>query len=188
MITVNDIRDQGSVFTKYVEKIIQGNNPKRHIYYKEAIHEAIKMGVHIEGNKPVILLEQKRPNEPKEVREYRLATWKAVTKSSAEKILNTINKIFNPKFFIVSFPDNPKIIPDNEELGKYLTEDYGVYRSLWVFIRETLLKITLSDPNALCVISPTNLNAEGKEFYTPIPTIYRSENIVDFIDDEYYTL
>lgn len=178
----------GVIFKKYVEDIITGNDPKRHKFYKKTVESAEQMGVHIEGFVPDKLLKMKRPNEPKEVRDYRLEIWKAVTKSASDKIVNTVNRIFNPRFFRITFPEKPSIIPENEDLGNFLSSNYGIYRSLWIFVRETLLKLTFSDPNAVCVVAPKNLGAEGSEFYEPLPLIYRAESVVDFVDDEYFTV
>ena len=190
MITVEEItRAEGKNFNDYVKQIVKtGSTPKRHKFYKQTVKAAAQMGVHIEGFEPKALLEIKRPNEPKEVREYRLSIWKAVTKSASDKVINTVGRIFNKKFFRVEFPENPSIVPDSEDLGKFFNEHYGVYRSIWIFIKETLLKLTFSDPNAVCLVVPQNMNAEGKEFFAPLPLIYRSATVVDFVDGEYYTI
>jgi hypothetical protein len=179
---------QTGELTEYIKSVTKQSDSYRHKFYKESVKAAEQMGVHIEGFSPREILERKRPNEPEEVRAYRMSTWKAITKSLSEKILNTIARIFDPRFFKVSFPDKPPIVPDNENLGKYLTQDYGIYRSLWIFIRETLLKITLSDANAVCAVVPINMMAEGKEFFKPMPIVYRSEQVVDFMDEEYFTI
>lgn len=190
MITIEEIlKAEGQNFNKYVQAIIkEGRGSKRHKFYKETVKHAEEMGVHIEGFLPTLLLELKRPNEPPEVREYRLQIWKAVTKSASDKIINTVSRIFNKKFFRVEFPENPSIVPAEEELGKFFTENYGIYRSIWLFIKETLLKLTFSDPNAVCLVVPQNIDADGKEFFAPLPLIYRASTVVDFVDEEYFTI
>lgn len=181
-------KGEGEAFNKYLSSIVREQQSYRHRYYKQTTDHAESMGVHIEGFKPTKLLEEKRPNEPEEVRKYRLKTWKNVTQSQSEKITNTVARIFNPKLYKLKFPEKPSIIPEGEDLGRYLTEEYGVYKSLWVFVRETLLKMTFSDPNSVCVVFPENPLAENNEFYRPLPIIYRSETVVDFVDDLYYTI
>jgi hypothetical protein len=184
---INFIKAEGVEYTKYLTSISSGTTPKRHDYYKETKEAAQTMGVHVEGKTPKKLLEQKRPNEPEEVRKYRLETWKPVTKSLSDKVINTLNRVFNERYFKLKFPEKPGLIPTGEDLPEFLLEDYGIYQSVWKFIKETLLKITLSDPNALCFIRPVNYDTDDK-FYKPLPIIYRSERLVDFKDGEYYTL
>ena len=169
-ITTEKIKEaSGQDFSKYLKAVTQAQQPYRHRYYKPTVEHAKSMGVHIEGFEPTNLLKQKRPNEPEEVRKYRIKTWKNVTESQSEKVINTVNRIFNSKFFKISFPEKPSIIPEDQDLPNYLNEDYGVYRSIWIFMRETLLKMTFSDPNGVCVIFPENPTAEGSEFYRPLP-------------------
>ena len=170
---------------EYIDFITTKKKP--HKYYKKTVSLAEEMGVHIEGFKPAKLLNKKRPHEQEDVKEYRLSIWEAVTKSESEKVLNTINRIFNPKFLSVSYPETPSIIPEEESLANYFANDYGIYRSLWNFVRETLLKMTLSDANAACLVMPENLQVEDTEFYKPMPYIYRSENLIHFKDDVHFT-
>ena len=171
-----------------LEKITTGGKPLRHRYYDETVIQAEQMGVHVEGKTPKLLLDQKRPNEPGDIRNYRLRIWKNVTESLSGKVLHTIAKIFDPKVFRVQFPENPSIVPDDESLENYLNENYGIYKSIWVFVRETLLTKEMSDPNALCVVMPQNPGAEEDEWLEPIPFIFPSKYLVDFKDDLYYVL
>jgi hypothetical protein len=173
---------------KHFDKITHTDSPLRHKYYKETVDHAKEMGVHVEGNLPKTLLEEKRPNEPEEVREYRIKVWKAVTASLAGKIINTVSKIFDPKLFRVDFGERPTKVPEAEDLGEYLTKAFGIWKSMWVYIRETDLVKDFSDPNSLCLIMPENPEAEEGEYYRPIPKIFKAEYLVDFIDDLYYII
>lgn len=191
MITIEDLEKgtgNGDNLNDYIKAISNTSHPRRHKYYKETKDHAESMGVHIEGCTPKKLLEENRPNEPQEVREYRLNVWKSVTKSLSAKVLNTISRIFNPKLFVITFPEHPATVSEDETIDNYLNQSYGVYRNFWVFIRETLLKKTLSDPNALCVVLPENIESTDQEYFKPIPKIYKSKYLVDFVDGWYYTL
>jgi len=173
---------------EYLEEIIRTSEPRRHKYYNQTVLHAREMGVHIEGFRPDKLLDEKRPNEPKEVRDYRLAVWKAVTKSLSSKIINTVNRIFNPRFFRVEFEGTPKIVKEENSLGTYLMGEFGIYQNIWIYIRETLLKLTFSDPNAVCVVLPESYEIQEGEYFKPIPVIFRANEVVDFKDGEYYTM
>lgn len=189
----NDIYDDIELFdalgidelAAYIDTVI--GQKKTHKYYEKTVKLAEEMGVHIEGFKPYELLKKNRPHEPEDVREYRLSVWQSVTKSESEKVLNTINRIFNPKFLSVHYPKSPSLIDEENSLSNYFANHYGIYKSLWNFVRETLLKMTLSDANGACLVMPSNLNAEDTEYYEPIPYIYRSANLIHFKDDTFFT-
>ena len=184
---------------EYLEAVTSTDKGRRHVhtYYAETVDHAKTMGVHVEGFLPRELLEINRPNEDQKVKDYRLATWRPVTTSLSNKIINTVNRIFNPKLFRIEYPDDIASVPESEQLQKYYSEQYGIYQNIWVFVRETLLKLTFSDPNAVCFIWPENwlnlLPAEmggtpnEAEFLRPLPLIYRSKEVVDFKEEHYYT-
>jgi len=183
MITL-DILNNNNALAEYVKNI----EKNRHIYYDKTVDHAEKMGVHVEGFEPTKLLRQKRPNEPEEIRDYRLQNWKAITKSETDKVINTVARIMNPKLFKLEFPDSFRGEPTSNTLSDFLKKDYGVYGSIWGFVQETLIKLTFSDPNAVCLVMPTNYYGDDAEYYTPMPFIYRSEYVIDFKDGEYFTL
>ena len=43
----------------------------RHCFYQKSVDEAKEMSVHADGSYPCELLDERRPNEPTEVQEYR---------------------------------------------------------------------------------------------------------------------
>lgn len=171
-----------------IEEVTKSQKPRRHRYYLETVNHAERMGVHVEGHTPYRILEEKRPNEPEDIKTYRLLVWKNITESLAGKVLHTIAKIFDPKLFNVKYPETPQIIPEEESLENYLNNNFGIYKSIWVFIRETLLTKELSDPNSLCVVMPQNFDIDETEFLEPIPLIFKAKYLVDFVEGEYYVL
>lgn len=176
-------------FKKISTKIKDVKN--RHDCYQEVVEHAKKMSVHFYGNKPYELLEEYRPHEQQDIRDYRLKIWKPITKSLSDKIINTVNKILNPRYFTVNFGDFPsKLFDERQHLGNYLTQHYPIYGNIWNWIKETYLRKDFSDPNALICILPSNFSDEEDqtEMYKPIPFIYGSECVLDYIVDEYYLI
>lgn len=168
-------------------KAIFSGRPHRHRYYDETVKHAHDMGIHVEGREPKSLLEQKRPNEQIEQRDYRLRVWKPVTESLSNKVVNTVAKIFDPKLFKLDFgQERPAAIPQSEDLQEYLTNEFGIWKSIWIWTRETDLVKLFSDPNSLCLVMPENPEAEQGEFFRPIPFIFTAEQLIDFVDDEFY--
>ena len=168
---------------KYLNGI--SNGTIRHKYYKKTVDHAEDMGIHVEGDKPTKLLNINRPNEQPEIKEYRLETYQPVTQSLSEKVVNTVNKVFNPRLWSIDFEEQSLVGDDT--LAKYLTEDYPFYRSLMNFITETFTVKDFSDPNAAIVVMPQSFDIEETELFEPVATVYDSISLVDFVDEEYYT-
>lgn len=148
----------------------------KHTYYDQTVSHAIEMGVHVEGETPEHLLNIARPNEQKEIKAYRLATYEPVTQSLSEKVINTVNKIFNPKLWDMDFPEQNT----EDSLAKYLTEDYPFYRSLMNFVTETFTTKDFSDPNGAIVVMPQSFDILDTEMFEPVATVYPSESLVDY--------
>jgi hypothetical protein len=168
---------------KYLQGISKGSI--RHKYYKKTVAHAEDMGVHVEGETPEKLLNINRPNEQEEIKKYRLETYQPVTQSLSEKVVNTVNKVFNPRLWTIDFEEQNLVGEDT--LAKYITEDYPFYRSLMNFITETFTVKDFSDPNAAIVVMPQSFDIEETDLFEPVATVYDSISLVDFVDEEYYT-
>lgn len=176
-------------FNEQLQDILKGNSKNRHEFYHETCEHAEAMGVHVEGLKPEKLLNINRPNEPGDVKKYRLEVYRPKTKSLSEKVINTVNRIFNPRLYHITwYPSPTPVIRDEEWIDKYLTEELPYYESLMRFVRETYTKKDFSDPNALCAILPINFDIPDTEFYKPVPYIYGSHEILKFKESEYYLI
>lgn len=154
-----------------------------HKYYERTVDHAIDMGVHVEGETPEKLLKINRPNEQENIREYRLSSYQPVTQSLSEKVVNTVNKIFNPKIWSMSFPE----MNTDNSLESYLNKDYPFYRSIMNFIAETFTTKDFSDPNGAIVVMPRNFEIEETQLFEPVAYVYDSKSIHDFKENEYYT-
>ena len=168
-------------FGKYLSDLNAGKTFFK--YYDKAVEHAEDMGVHIEGHKPEKLLRITRPNETEEVKKYRLNIWEPVTEGLSDKVLNTLNRIYNPKGFDIK----PKEGKDSEELMNYLNGGIPEYSTLMRFITESFTKKNLSDPNGCVAIKPESFEIPPTEAFQPVPIFYPSENLVDFEDGKYYT-
>jgi hypothetical protein len=158
----------------------------KHEYYDQTVDHAHEMGVHIEGDTPKKLLDITRPNEQDQVKKYRLDSYQPVTRSLSEKVINTINKVFNPRLWSFKWPDMPGTVGD-DTLEKYITEDLPYYRSIMNFVTETFTQKDFSDPNAAIIVMPQNFEIEDTELFEPVPVICSAETLVDFEDGMYYT-
>lgn len=169
-------------FKAYLKAIAKGD--VFYPFYNQAVVHAEDMGVHIEGDLPVKLLNINRPNETPEVKEYRLAIWQPVTEGPSQKVINTFNKVFNPKGFQVKWPNNNQA----QTVEEYVNGEIPQYKSWLRFFTEAFTKKDFSDPNGIYAILPAEFDIEPTERFEPVPVFYPSDSIVDFKEGEYYTL
>lgn len=116
--------------------------------WREVYHSMI---VHTRGVKPVRLLEIKRPNEPQDVREYRLANYKPITKGAINQAIDSIYRVLFGSNWKVEYSTN---------LDEYLTEKEFPFMGerldfKQLFFRH-LLRLIFDDPNGLLVWMPVN--------------------------------
>lgn len=158
------------------------NSSYRHAYYDELCEHANEMSWHIYGEKPTELLNRVRPNEPPEVTEYRLNNYEPKTKSSADKCINIVSKIFNPNLYSIRWSDENS---DSKVLKDYTLENYPVCNSLVNYVKDVLLRKMLADPNGLVAAKLSDIPDKTNELTNPILVIYGSENIWNYDEDHY---
>ena len=129
-------------FAEYLKNIMSGNKDAlRHPYYDETVEHSKAMSVHVSGTSPKELLEKQRPHEPDDVKQYRLDSYKPVTKSKSKKVISIINRIYNDRMFRIEIDEKPNNqISDEETLDKYLFSKFPFHRDLMNFIKEVYTK------------------------------------------------
>jgi len=178
----------GKEFTTYLDGIFKD---KRHRYYDETVEHAVNMGIHVDGDPPTKLLEEKRPNEAEEIRAYRLEVYKPITKAVSRKVISILGRIFNERRFSVIIPDVPnKKIKEDNGLREYLKVGYPQYRTLLNYIKTVFIKQNVGDPNGVIVVAPTfeSIEKDDTEFLDPLPVYYEAARILDFIEDDYFVI
>jgi len=175
-------------FSDFIEALEKKKNPLRHEGYEKAEKHAKEMRVHILGEKPTERLERYRPNEPKEVYEYRLSIYEAYTKSDSAKALNTIGKIKNNSNYSIRHTEEPSSkIPDGESLKEYTEDNYPIGRNLINYIFGNTLKKDMYDPNGIILIAPKKPTTDTTKIYEPIGYFYRSDQNL-YYTDEYFMI
>jgi len=182
-----DFTDEALV-SKYLKAVSKKTKPLRHAHYYDNASHANEMAVHLLGTTPAELLEDYRPNEPQEVYKYRLRTYQPFTKSSAQKIINTISRIQNNSNYTVNYEEPPSKLKEGEDIKTYLEQKFPVYGSFFKWVFSIVLEADMSDPNALCCVYPIKPTKEKTEMFEPIGHIYRSDQVVDYELDQYYTI
>lgn len=154
----------------------------RHPFYEATVKHAEAMGIHINGDEPLYLLERARPREDDEVKTYRLENYEPTTKANADKAIDIVSKIFNPALYSIRWKEQSKEI---EELEDYTLEYFPIYNSLTSFDKEVLLRKMIADPNAVMAVKPERIPETDVERLKPINVIYSSCNVWDYDLDHF---
>lgn len=94
---------------KFLEDFFKDKPPTKEDW--ERVYEG--MIVHTRGVKPKTLLEIKRPNEPDDIRNYRLANYRAITKHGINQAIDSVYRVLSSS--------NYSIVPA-KSISKYIEE------------------------------------------------------------------
>jgi len=137
-----------------------------------------EMKVHTRGDTPGELLSTQRPNEDEAVFAYRKSIFQPITKSSINRSINRLFRIFLNSNFSYNVSD---------KLELYLKEKIFEKRAFFEYFHGIVVKRMIEDPNGFLVWLPSG---EGLTVQTEkvivLPEIIDSEKIW-FVDDEVLT-
>lgn len=163
-----------------------------HPYYLDALCIAEDMKVHADGFFPYKLIHERRPNETNEVLAYREKIWVAKTKPTFTKVLNSLQKIRRSADWVIKYSDtwanDFSKVRDEETLEQYCEHKFPFFTSITNWAFSFLLRKYLIDPNAVCFVDPLNREVDQTDFVQPIPIIFDSLNVLDFVDEDYTVL
>jgi hypothetical protein len=155
---------------------------RRHDLYEQSCHHAKEMAVHINGEKPIYLLDRNRPREDEEIKMYRIENYEPTTKAGADKSIKIVSKGFNPNLYSIVWKEPTK---EGEELEKYTLEYYPNCNSIVNFNKDVLLRKMLADPNGLVAIKPEDIPDDDTEKLKPIIIVYGSACLWYYDRDHY---
>lgn len=167
-------------YAELLKEIIK--NERRHDLYDMTVKHAADMGVHINGDKPVYLLEKNRPREDEEVKLYRIENYEPTTKAGADRAIKIIGKGFNPTLYSIVWKTKSS---ESEELEKYTLEYYPNCNSIVNFNKDVILRKMLADPNGLIAIKPQDIPDDDTEKLQPIAVVYGSAALWYYDRDHY---
>src|SRR5687768_8469473 len=127
------------------------NGETKHIFYDEAIEIAKKLGIHVTGEYPCDLLDERRPHEPLEVKDYRKKIWVPITKPIVSKVITSLSKIRRSADWAINFDDEEQFtrVPDNERLSDYINFKFPYFTSLTNWVFDVYLRQYATDPNSV---------------------------------------
>lgn len=166
------------------------NGELKHHFYDETVKKAKKMQVHSDGKYPEELIEERRPNEPAEVKDYRKKIWVPKTKPVLGKILSSLSKIRRSSDWSIRFEGIEEFskISDEESLKAYGEESFPYFTSMTNWLFAVALKKYADDPNAVVFVKPIEMVVEENEFIRPFPVIFDSCDVLEFVDEDHAIL
>lgn len=162
---------------------------KRNLAWYDAVSIYHQLRVHADGELPIWLIKEARPNESEAVQQYRQRIYEPETQNPLERVIGVLEKIRRSPDWMIRFnEDVAATIPQGETLKDYLTENYPVYDSIENWLFEEALRNVALDANAVCVVMPRNLHVADTEFVEPVAAIYNAPKIIEFVPDDYCVL
>jgi len=155
-------------------------------YCDKARDQEKQMRVHADGVFPEKLINDRRPNEPETVLDYRKTIFVAKTKPYFSKIENTLQKIRRSSDWSIKYPDVSfdKIV-EGEKMDDYAENNYPVFRSVTNWAFSLMLRNYLIDANGLILVAPIELPTEENEFIKPVASVFNSCDVIDFAEGDY---
>ena len=162
----------------------------RHQNYEQTINEAEKLKVHAEGRVPEKLINERRPSEPENIKDYRKKIYVPKTQNPINKVLNSLEKIRRSQDWVISY--NPDAVPakiaEVETLEQYCEINYPIHTSLtnWMFAEG--LQNYLLDANGVFAVLPYEMPASSGDYVKPYVVYFDSKSVLDFVDGDYAIL
>lgn len=187
------------VTNKFIEPYLKGT--KKHAAYQKTVDIADHLKFHFEGyvfkdvkeygerENPYFLrlIDQRRPSESDHIKEYRRKIYLPKTKQPCFKIINSLKKIVKSPDWNINYSKvkKPASIIEGEQLEDYCEKKLPFFGSVENWFYSYAIKELLTDPNGLVCVLPTNYDVKSTDFRKPYPYFISSENVYDFVEDEY---
>ena len=163
---------------------------KRHSFYEDTCTHYSDMKVHSDGEYPERLIGGRRPAESLTIKNYRKEIYAAITMPYFSKVQTSLGKIRKSSDYAIQFEDDniPSRIAKEETLEYYTTENYPKFKSLDNWFWSVCFKNLLVDANAILLIKTLNPAKGETDYSKPYPTIFNSDQILDYKENEFYFL
>lgn len=169
-------------------------------YFKEKIPKPLlyeewkgirdTMIVHTRGVKPTKLLEVKRPNEDPDLKKYRIATYRPITKDKINHAIDSVISVTVNSNYSIKYSSN---IAEPIQQARFKLQDDTIFEPLPLFnlITEHVSRFVFDDPNGLLVWLPVHpidntlppSQAEQTEKVSIQPMLVDSHKICDMGED-----
>jgi hypothetical protein len=126
-----------------------------------------------------------RPNEPDDIKTYRILIFQNELLSPYNKIMVKFNGINKADGFSVNFPDPILQTATGEDLQSYTENTYPYYGGFQYWFWNKRFKSFITDANSWTIVMPAKAPESDAQYGMPVCFFVFSEYILDFKDNEY---
>jgi hypothetical protein len=161
---------------------------KKHPAYKETVELYDSLRIHADGEYPAKLIDERRPSESDVIKAYRKIIYVPITKEIFNSIFQSLGKIRRSTDWNIDYKEAPARIPEDETPYSYFEKYFPHYSSSTYWLFSAALKQYLIDPNAVVLVTPKNTQIQANEYLKPIPQIFNSPQVYEYVEGEYAVL
>lgn len=176
----------------YEELKLYFTGDRKHFYYKKSVDNCADFKTHADGCYPEKLIDERRPNEPLEVKDYRKQIWVAKTKPTFWRIISSLSKIRRSPDWSIKYPADSQSkfakIREGETLEDYCEKNFPYFESFTNWLFSVCLKPYLTDPNGVVLIWPLTTDVAPTNFLQPYPVIFECCEVVEFEAEDHAVL
>lgn len=155
--------------------------PPHSLHWPNAVAIATALQNHTKDDFPASLLDKARPNEETKYKDYRREVYEPVTKSTVEKVQNTLCKIERAEDWSIKY-EEPDESPTS--LQTYCEKSFPYFDTVTNWFFTIGIQRMIDDPNAVIVILPLNLDDPDNILRKPSPIIYPSSTVLNYLEGD----
>lgn len=174
----------------YEELKLYFTGDRKHFYYTKSVDSCKEFKPHSDGCYPEKLIDERRPNEPLEVKDYRKQIWVAKTEPTFWRIVNSLSKIRRSPDWSIKYKDLDKFtkIREGESLEDYCEHNFPYFESVTNWMFSVCLKPYLTDPNGVILVWPLSTEVEQTDFLQPFPEVFECCDVLEFHAEDHAVL
>lgn len=159
---------------------------KKHSGYEQTVKEYRALKVHVNGEYPAKLIDERRPNELDIIKDYRKKIYEPITYDTTQKVLSSLMKIRRSIDWNVDYKgrDYPTTVSEEERMGEFVTKSFPVTETYENWLFTIMFKNYITDPNAIVLVRPIETDIDTTTYIEPFPFIYNSPQIYEYIPEQ----
>lgn len=166
--------------TEQLFNIFSGTAPDTE-FYEKSKKLYTDMRTHANGEVPKKIIEERRPSESPDTKDYRVKIYVSKTKNPVSKVLQSLSKIRRSADWSIDYlTERPAVIVEEESLENYCERNYPGYDSVTNWVFSDLLKANALDANAVVAVLPMSFDVAENEYYKPIAITFHSDQVLYF--------
>lgn len=155
---------------------------KQYVCKVESEKDYSELKIHMDGEYPQKLIEERRPSEPEHVKAYRKLIFQHVSMPTVLKVVAALGRIRKSTDWSIQWNENEEspLIAKDETLKTYTEKKFPVFGSVTKWVFDVMLKQYLTDANGVIAVFPKEFSPAPNVYHKPFPYIYNSTEVLAF--------